>query len=491
MPISKTELELVNDITSLELDPYGFVIYAFPWKEGELKDFDGPDKWQTDILIELGELLRKGVKFNEAFNLVIREAVASGNGIGKSALISWLILWVISTFKDTRGTVTAGTDTQLKTKTWAELSKWYRLCICGYWFEYTATALYSRDPIREKNWRVDAIPWNKTRPDAFAGLHNLGKRLFILCDEASAVDDSIHAAISGALTDQNTQIIWVAFGNPVRSNGWFRECFRKSRHRWNTRQIDSRTVKITNKEQIDQWVKDYGIDSDFVKVHVLGEFPSASDMQFISEDIVTPARGKHLRPEQYNFAPKIITCDPAWTGGDEIVIRLRQGLASKPLATFSKNDDDIAMAGFIARFEDEEESDAVFIDQGFGTGIYSAGKSMGRKWILVSFAAQSNTKGYLNKRAEMWGLMKKWLQEGGAIEDDPRLAEELCGPEYRVKLDGNIVIESKDDMKARGLPSPNRADALALSFAYPVQKKNRGYGGQKLEFAQGDYNPFK
>ena len=96
---------------------------------------------------------------------------------------------------------------------------------------------------------------------------------------------------------------------------------------------------------------------------------------------------------------------------------------------------------------------------------------MGRQWTLVSFAAESPDPGYLNLRAYMWGQAKKWLQEGGAYPDDQVMYDDLTGPEYEVRLDGKIKLESKQDMKKRGLPSPNRADALALSFAYPVQKK--------------------
>jgi hypothetical protein len=496
MPPNKkapAELELIEDIAKFTFDPYGFVIYAFSWGEGELKDFSGPDQWQKEILIEIGDLLKAGVNFNEAFNLVIQEAVASGNGIGKSTLIAWLILWGMSTQEDTRGVVTAGTDTQLKTKTWSELAKWHRLCICGYWFKYEATSIHSVEPKHEKTWRIDAIPWNKTRPDAFAGLHNYGKRIMILCDEASAIDDVIYDdGIKGALTDSNTQIIFVAFGNPVRNYGWFRECFRKQRHRWHIRQIDSRSVKISNKTQIAQWIEDYGIDSDFVKAHVRGEFPNASDLQFISEAIITPARGRHLRLEQYNFAAKILTCDPAWTGGDETVIGLRQGLAFKILGKYARNDNDAVIAGYLMGFEDQYQADAVFIDFGFGTGIYSFGKESGRHWTLVEFGGASSDPGYLNKRAEMWKLMKDWLREGGAIPDDPQLAEELMIPEYRVKAtgkdSGKIYLESKEDIRAKGLPSPNRADALAISFAVPVQPKNNSRNNSKLNFANSQYD---
>ena len=471
----QAELELLNDIVSFIHDPYGFVIYAFSWGQGELKGFEGPDEWQTVLLVELGELLQKGVKYDEAFSLVIREAVASGNGIGKSALICWLILWGMSTFEDTLGIITAGTDTQLKTKVWAQLSKWHRMCICGHWFEYTATAMYAKDKKHERSWRIDAIPWNKTRADAFAGMHNQGKRILILFDEASAIDDSIHEAINGALTDMNTQIIFIAFGNPVRNTGWFRDCFAKLKHRWITRQIDSRTVKISNKELIQQWVDDYGEDSDYVKVHVKGEFPNSSDMQFIPSDAVTNARGKHLRIDQYNFAATLITCDPAWTGGDEVVIGLRQGLMFKILGKYPKNDNDGVIAGFLMGFETEYKADAVFIDFGYGTGIYSFGKEAGRKWRLVEFGGAAMDKQYLNKRAEMWGLMKQWLIDGGSIPDDPRLAEELTSIQYSIvpvgQNAGKIKLESKEDIKKREGFSPNRADALALSFAYPVKPK--------------------
>ena len=143
------------------------------------------------------------------------------------------------------------------------------------------------------------------------------------------------------------------------------------------------------------------------------------------------------------------------------------------LAAYPKNDNDLVMAGYLAKFEDEHQADAVFIDQGFGTGIYSAGKAMGRKWILVSFGAASPDPGFLNLRAYMWNEGRKWLQQGGAYPDDQVMYDDLIGPEYQVRMDGKIKLESKDDMKKRGLPSPNRADALMLSFAYPVKKKEQ------------------
>lgn len=464
------EKELAKVISSYSKDPLKWVMFSFPWGKGELKDYNGPDTWQRDILIEV----RDGLK---TVTEALRFAVASGNGPGKSALAAWLILWALSTFEDTKGIITSNTESQLKIKSWAELAKWYNLFIAKHWFTFTATSIYSVDPNHEKTWRVDQVPWTENRSESFAGLHNKGKRILILFDEASAIPDSIWEVTEGALTDENTEILWFVFGNPTRNSGKFHACFHGSRHRWITKQIDIRTSKLTNKKEISQWVEDYGEDSDFVRIHVKGEFPNVSDRQFIPHSYVSQARGKQLNPLSYNFAAKILSVEPAWTGGDEIVISLRQGNMFTILARYPKNDDDFVMAGYVAKYEDDNLADAVFVDFGYGTGIVSGGKQMGRKWILVPFGGESNDPAYLNKRAEMWGLMKEWLKEGGAIPDDPILCAEIVGPEYYVKSvgasAGKIVLESKDDMKRRGMASPNRADSLALTFAAPVLAKSK------------------
>jgi hypothetical protein len=487
----QVEKELIEELALCSNDPLRFVKLAFPWGLGELKDKE-LEQWQIDILADIRDRLQAGEI--SSLDDVLRYARSAGHGVGKSALVSWLILWALCTFEDTRGVVTANTAGQLRTKTWAELAKWFNMCICKHWFEFTATAIFSKDPRHTDTWRIDAIPWSIHRPEAFAGLHNEGKRIIVIYDEASAVDDRIWEVSEGALTDKNTQILWFAFGNPTRNTGRFAKCFGANKHRWNTAHIDGRNVRITNKEQIAQWAKDYGEDSDFFKVRVKGEFPNVSDRQFIPQSYVDQARGKHIPPMQLEHAPVILTLDPAWTGGDELVIGKRQGYAFSILAVLRRNDDDNIPAGMLAKFEDEYKADAVIIDQGYGTGIYSIGKQMGRVWMLVSFGEGSADPGYKNKRAEMWGLMKQWLKEGGAIPDDPELAAELTGPEATVLTSGHILLESKADMKARGLASPNKADALALSFARPVRKRERLVGGMqsaKTFYNQqgGEYDP--
>ena len=478
--------ELIEALGALTHDPLAFVYFAYPWGEPgtPLEDMEGPDEWQIQILKDIGEQLKKGKDLQTA----IQEAVASGHGIGKSALISWLIHFAISTHENTRGVVTANTEGQLRTKTWPELSKWHNMFIAKDLFTYTATAIFSSDKDYEKTWRIDAIPWSKNSPESFAGLHNQGNRILVLFDEASAIDDVIWEVTEGALTDANTEIIWCAFGNPTRNSGRFRECFRKYRKFWNTYQIDSRTIKISNKAKIEEWLEAYGEDSDFFKVRVRGVFPSASDLQFISTEIADKAQKQVYKLGQFEHLPVIIGVDPAWTGSDSLEIVMRQGYYMKPLASIPKNDDDWRMAQLIAQFEDEYKADAVFIDMGYGTGIYSIGKQLGRKWRLIEFGGKSNDPVYLNMRAYMWGQMKEWLREGGSIPpNDQALYDDIVGPEAIIDKNGHIQLESKKDMKERGLPSPNKGDALALTFAARVVKKSET--GNRI-VANTSYNPF-
>lgn len=482
--------ELAEELAKYQHDPLGYVLFAFPWGQPgtALEKEAGPRTWQREVLEEVGRQVKSGKELSEAIQI----AVASGHGIGKSALVAWLSRWAIATHEDTRGVVTANTEPQLRTKTWPEFSKWHQLAIDRELFECTATALYSRDPAHEKTWRLDAVTWSENNTEAFAGLHNAGKRIIVIFDEASAIADKVWEVTEGALTDEHTEIIWAVFGNPTVATGRFRECFRRNRHRWRTWQIDSRTVEGTSKAQIAKWVEDHGEDSDFVKIRVRGMFPSLSAKQFISEADVDGAFGKHLNKSQYSFAPVIISVDPAWEGDDELVIAKRQGLAFSILRVLPKNDNDIWVANEVARLEDQHEADAVFIDAGYGTGIVSAGRTMGRDWQLVWFASAPNDVGCVNKRSEIWKEARDWLKAGGAIPDDPVLRDDLIGPETVPRPDGKLLLESKKDMKGRGLKSPGRGDALALTFAAPVVRRDaRTQGSGRSRSAAHDYNPYE
>jgi hypothetical protein len=464
--------DLAAILTEFKWDPLGYARMAWDWGNGELEKFSGPREWQANGLRIIGEHLQNP----ETRHQPLRFAIASGHDIGKSAWISMIIQWGMSTFEDCRVVVTANTDSQLRTKTWPEVKKWFRLAINSDWFTCTATGVFANDKQRT-DWRSDALPWSENNSEAFAGLHNLGKRIIVIMDEASAIPQIIWDVIDGALMDEGTEIIFIALGNPTQANGAFRECFRKNAKRWKHIQIDSRTVEGVNKEELDRMIEDHGIDSDFCKTRILGVFPSASAKQYISESDIDAAFGRHLKPDQYQFAPKIITVDPAWTGDDDLVIAMRQGLYFQILHTMPYNDNDIWVGNLLARLEDEHHADAVFIDGGFGTGIASVGTTLRRNWSLVWFGEKAIDDGCMNKRAEMIKGARDWIKAGGALPPNERLREDLRGYETLPRMDGKLQFVSKEEMKKRGFPSPNLGDALALSFAYPVASRQTGANG--------------
>jgi hypothetical protein len=474
-----------------EYDPLQWAKFAWDWGHDELKDVDNPREWQQDILTEIKTHLANP----ETRYQPIQIAVASGHGIGKSACMGMVSNWAMSCFDDAKIVTTANTDTQLKTKTVPEISKWFRTSITSHWFDVQATSIRSKDQKHRDSWRQDFIPWSEHNTEAFAGLHNKDKIIVLLFDEASKIHDKVWEVAEGALTDENTIIIWIVFGNPTMNSGRFRECFRRFRHRWISKQIDSRTVPGTNKTKIEQWRQDHGEDSDFFKIRVRGQFPSQSAMQFIGGDDVDLARTRELRKDQYDFAPIILSCDPAWSGDDELVIALRQGLYFKVLKVMPKNDNDMHVANILARLEDEHRADAVFVDGGYGTGIVSGGRTLGRDWQLVWFSGKSPDAGCLNMRAYMWKEARDWIKSGGALDPkDDDIYQDLIGPETVARMDGKIQLESKEDMKSRGLPSPNRGDCLALTFAMPVTKKPRSaleatYQNGKHNTSTRDYDP--
>ena len=471
--------ELVELLDSFDHDPLGFVETMFDWGQGELEGQKIED-WQREFLDSLGQKLRAGrIKDGDVWKFIasaIRRAIASGHGIGKSALVSWLILWALATKEDTMGVVTANTAGQLAAKTWAQLGKWHRMFLGAHLFVYTATAIYSADPKHEKTWRIDAIPWTEHKSEAFAGLHNKGKRLIVIFDEASAISDKIWEVTEGALTDDNTEIMWFAFGNPTRNTGRFHECFKSQRHLWDGRQIDSRTVGITNKKQLQEWVETYGEDSDFVRIRVRGVFPNKGDRQFFPASLLEEARQRGLTmppPAKNSPFPSVISLDSAWTGVDEICCGHKLGQFIRIVWVQAKNDDDVLLAQRFAQTEDELNADAAFMDFAYGTGPHSIGKSIfNRIWQLIQFGgAATNPKKHRNKRAEMYDTMRTFFKNGGAIANDPKFISELAALEEIYRDDGIVQLEAKEDFILREGYSPGKADAGALLFAGPVKMK--------------------
>lgn len=455
------EAKLRKAMEKFVCDPLGFVYFAYEWGKGVLADEAGPDEWQSEIL----RLIGKGtLNASEA----IRIAVRSGHGIGKTALIGWIIHWFMSTRSHPQIVVTANTSSQLSDKTWRELAKWWKLSINKHWFEWTKTKFYLKE--HSETWFAVAQPWTKERSEAFAGTHE--KHVLFLFDEASAIDDIIWEVAEGAMTTPGA--MWIAFGNPTRNTGRFSECFKKQRHRWTTREIDSRTARKADKKQIKEWIEDYGEDSDFVRVRVKGQEPRTGSMQFIGNELVETAMARKFNPGVIQGAPKILGVDCARFGEDRSVLVVRQGICVYPLRAV-RNLDSMRLGDLIYDTAEEQKVDAVMLDIGsFGAAVYDylVHKRNRKDVIPVDFGSSpKDGKVYLNKRAEIWGLMKQFLMDGGCLPNDNELRDDLTGPEFGYNIREQIMLEKKTDMKKRGLASPDKGDALACTFAVPVRSR--------------------
>lgn len=465
--------KLADELAQFYNKPYEYVMWVFPWGEPGtiLENFFGPRPWQKKFLIDLGKEIEK--RGFDGVNPVdpIRMARASGHGIGKSALTSWLIKFILDTRPYSKGVVTANTSDQLRTKTWAELSKWHNISVTKPLFNYrNSRGNMSLSQVDEsETWRCDALTCREENSEAFAGLHAATATAFFIFDESSAIPEKIQEVAQGGLTDGEP--MQFLFGNPTRNTGFFRQVFARMTHRWLTAHIDSRDVEGTNKELFQQWVDDYGEDSDFVRVRVKGQFPRAAVCQLIPSDLVEAAMGKHLHSSLYDFAPKILGVDVAWYGDDRSTIWMRQGLAAQRLWQ-GRETNSVDIAGLVAQFEGQHRTDATFIDAGMGNGVIDQLNKLGRSPIAVYFGGKSLSDKYFNKRAQMWGEMKEWLILGGALPKDQEIYDDLTAPEYHMTVMGKIQLEKKTDMKKRGLASPDDGDALALTFAAPVHVRS-------------------
>lgn len=476
---------------ALANDPLKFVLFVYPWGQSDtpLSAFSGPRKWQREVLGQLRDHIQANngkIDFD-----TFRMAVSSGRGIGKSALVSWLVHWMLSTRIGSSSIVSANTENQLTTKTWPELTKWLGLSINAHWFEASATRVtparwlteaVKRDLKRDTRlWAAQAQLWSAENPDAFAGTHNYDGVLLIF-DEASGIDDKIWSVSSGFFTENTPNRFWFAFSNPRRNSGYFYETFNAKRDFWKTKFVDARSVEGNDQSVYQQIIDEYGVDSYQAAVEVYGTFPNASDDQFITSLLVDEAME---RPRYKDItAPIVIGVDPARYGADSTVIAVRQGRDIIAVRRFRGDDTMTTVGNVIDAIMDFKPALTVIDEGGLGAGVLDRLKEQRYKVRGVNFANSSrNRMMWGNKRAEMWGDMREWLKTA-SIPKDRHLRTDMTSPKVSPDSKGAMFLESKKDMKRRGVASPDAADAIAVTFAFPVAHReeridtprNGGYG---------------
>ena len=455
-------------------------MYCFPWNEKgtPLEHFKGPRKWQREVLIQIGEHIQANqglIDFN-----TLRKCISSGRGIGKSALVSWITIWMLSTRIGSTTIVSANSESQLRSVTWAEITKWLAMSLNSHWFEVSATRLMPAKWLTElverdlkkgtRYWAVEGRLWSAENPDAYAGVHNYDG-VMVIFDEASGIDDAIWAVTAGFFTENTPHRFWLAFSNPRRNTGYFYECFHSKRDFWATTVVDARTVEGTDKAIYQQIIDEYGADSAQAHVEVYGEFPSEGDDQFISSLLIDEAMKR--QPHKDDTAPIIVGVDPARFGADATVIAVRQGRDLIAIMRY-RGDDTMTVVGHVIDAIEEYKPALVVIDEGgVGGGVVDRLKEQRYKIRGVNFGSKSkNPLMYGNMRAQMWGSMRDWLKNA-SIPKERTLKTDLISPLMKPDSKGTIFLESKKDMKSRGLASPDAADAICVTFAYPVAHRER------------------
>jgi hypothetical protein len=500
--LGNVELNRAKEIAAIVADhyndPYGLVMALFPWgqefyydSDGQqllnpLRDKTGPEIWQKEELLALGQHMRdNAIRVQIGLELKVwRSAYASGHGVGKSAFVAWIIIILMSTRVDTRGVVTASTQFQLEDKTWPELRKWLSLALNGYWFKWSASALsfaaYPDD--KQKNYRTTAATVSEENTEAFQGLHNEGKTVFVLFDEASGVHNKIWEVSQGALTDG--EAFFFALGNPTKPEGEFVDCFEKHTDLYRCRHIDSRDVTLTNKGALADTIKLYGIDSDEVRVRIRGLFPQQSYNGFFDVDALDRSmaefdeNGEKSEIKFDRDAALIMAIDVANTGPDETVIGFRQGWDARSIPmTCVKGLKTQQIVDLAAKLADTHRPDAIMLENvGPGVGVADLLVDRGYKVVRVFPGAPSKDEALGNHRMDNHWAFREWIYNGGKLQNDKQTRDQCRTIQYYIsKTTGKTYMESKEDIKGRGLPSPDRLDMYSLTFAVRIARRDRNH----------------
>jgi len=476
-------VELSQFVAKYKFDPLGYVRVAFPWgQEGTpLEKHLGPCPCQVRLLTILGDEMRKRNFDGHNPVMPIRIACCSGHGIGKSAFFGMVTDWIRVCWPYSQGSATANTAKQLSTKTWANIRKWHKLSICSHWFEATSERIYK--PEDAEAWFLATQSSSKDNAEAFAGQHAQNSISYYINDECSGIGDPIFDVQEGGLTDGCP--IQFAFGNPTKQTGKFARIMQGREAGWITIRIDSRECPFSNKTLIQQWVDNYGEDSDFVKVRVRGLPPSVSYDQFISSELVHAAQSLTRVASYVDTDALIAGCDLSWGGEDQCCVRFRRGMDARTIPpiyvrgeqTRDPNTMVQVLAKVLATSYNGRQVEMLFIDSaGICGPVVRRLREMGHQNIIeVNFGAHSSDEKYKLMRSYMIGQVKEALMAGLALDSSADLADDMTALEYSMTSKTEILITPKEQLRKpepEGLGrSTDDLDALALTFAMPVVSK--------------------
>lgn len=463
-----------------------YIIFPFGEKGSDLEDKE-PYDWQMEEWAKYSKHLSDPKTRYDLYRLII----SSGNGAAKTAFGAMTLIMLLYT-QQLRARVTANTDPQMKATVWPEYDVWFRNArFNDVFFEKFGTSIKARNIAFASTWRIDTFTWSEESPSAISGLHNKGRAVAYGFEEAPGIPAKIWEYANGAFGDTLTIKLWFAFGNSDDPNSKFEQNMESAL--WRSRRIDTRTLGHMDKKWIDDLLHvdcNGNEDHDDFRVRVRGlPRKTAKDSIILAENVdAALERAKTFDIAQVSNLPSILTCDPAWTGGDETVISYRQGnyscLLDKYKLDRSAKENHFLTFQKLCHYEAEIGADVVLIDQAEGTALFSMAQNAGKtNWFLIHFnnaptdQPEKKDSEFGNIRAQCYVTYNDFLRDGGVLDSrNPEWIETMKKQLTWAKADRHKVtmkklVEPKKDIKERVGSSPDIADSLILQMAMAVTER--------------------
>ena len=417
-----------------------------------------PEKWQKEVLTSIVE--------ND------RVSVRSGHGVGKTAMLSWLILhWLITRYPS-KIACTAPTAHQLEDVLWGEVAKWYRRMPDGL----KQLLRVSRDRVEvvdapQESFSV-ARTARKEQPEAFQGFHS--ENMLFIIDEASGVEDIIFEVGEGSMSTPGAKTLMT--GNPTRTSGYFYDSFHSSRNMWQTFKVGCVDSSMVADKYLEQMAEKYGKTSNVYRVRVLGEFPAGDEDAVIPLALIEEAVHRQVNQVEGSM---VWGLDVARFGSDRSSLAKRmENTLTEPIK-FWRGKDLMQLCGIVTeeynRMKGWEVPNEILIDSiGVGAGVVDRLSELGLPARGINVAETPSIQTRFNRlRDELWWKAREWFEERKTtLPDQDELIAELSMPRYNYTSAGKLKVESKAEMRKAGMQSPDLADSLCLTFAHQSAKNN-------------------
>ena len=435
-----------------------------------------PQKWQKEALQNI-------VKHN-------RLSIRSGHAVGKTTFLSFVILWWLCTHYPCKIACTANSASQLEQILWSEIQKWYKMMPQAFQDELE----FRSDKITLKN-APDSFCVSRTsrreNPEALQGFHS-PNMLFII-DEASGVPDIIFEVAQGAMSTHGAKTIMV--GNPNRSTGYFFDSFNKNIESWQTMTVSCLDADTVDPQYVEDMKRQYGEDSNVFRVRVLGLPPETDDNAIIGRALIESAIDREVDPIE---VMPVWGIDVARHGSDRCALCKRKGnVITEPIKHWGGKDLMETVGIIMAEYESTPFRDRpteLLVDSiGLGAGVVDRLVELNIPARGINVAESSSLSNrYMRLRDELWFKCREWLEQKDCqIPDQEELIAEVTAVQYSIMSNGKFKVESKDEMKKRGMRSPDIADALMLTFAgNAIRASGSGAGykfNQKIDYGSSGW----